>query len=101
MAVPMRLVIFGLVTLCNAALAGHDDYEMAKRLQKSGDIVAVERVLQQVSQINPGRVIEIDLFEEDGRYLYEIEVVDAKGEVKVFYFDARSGEQAKGKFKHH
>lgn len=94
------MVAVALMALCGGALAD-DDHLKARRLQKSGAIVAVEQILSKVLQNHAGRVIEVDLHEEDGRHLYEIELVDDKGEVKTLYFEARTGEQAKGNFKHH
>lgn len=90
-----------LMVVCGGALAHDDDHLKAKRLHEAGDIVAAEQILAKVKQSHSGRVIEVELHEVDGRYLYEIELVDGKGEVRVFYFDAKTGEQAKGSFKHH
>lgn len=94
-------VMWVLVSFYGTAIADHDVHEKARRLQKSGDIVAAETILNKARQNYPGRVIEVDLFERDGLYLYEIELVDAKGDVKTLFFDARSGEQVKGKVRHH
>ena len=86
----------GLVLLvtCSGAIAD-DDHIKAKRLLELGDIVSMEQILNKVRQSHQGRVLEIDLEEKDGRYLYEIELVDSEGEVRKFYFDAKSGEEVK------
>jgi uncharacterized membrane protein YkoI len=81
-----------LLTICSGAIAD-DDHLKAKRLHQSGDIVSIEQILSKVRQSNQGRVLEIDLEDEEGRYLYEIELVDSKGDVHKFLFDARTGEQ--------
>lgn len=95
------MVLLVLMVLSRSAVADHEDHLKAKRLQKSGDIVAVEQILNKVRKSHTGRVIEVDLADQDGRYLYEIELVDGRGEVRRFYFDAKTGEEAKGNFKHH
>jgi len=86
------LVGLALMVICNSAMAD-DDHLKAKRLLKSGDIVSIEQILTKVRQSYQGRVLEVDLEEKDGRYLYEIELVDSKGEVSKFYFDAKTGEE--------
>lgn len=95
------MAVLGLMALGGSAAADHNDHLKARQLHKSGDIVAVEKILDRAQKIHPGRVIEVDLNEQGGRYLYEVELVDSKGEVRVLFFDANTGEQAKGNFKHH
>jgi uncharacterized membrane protein YkoI len=87
-----------LMAICSSAVAD-DDHHKAKRLQKSGEIVSVEQILNKVQQSHQGRVLEVDLEEKGGRYLYEIELVDTGGEVRKFYFDAKTGEQLEDKVK--
>lgn len=87
-----------MIAICSSAIAD-DDHLKAKRLHKSGDIVSVEQILNKVRQSYQGRVLEVDLEEKEGRYLYEIELVDTIGEVRKFYFDAKTGAQLEGKLK--
>lgn len=63
-----------------------------RKLKESGDIMPLEGLLKRVRQDYPGRVIEIELDEEDGRYVYELEIVDEDGIVWEIDLDARSGE---------
>lgn len=68
------------------------DIDDVMRLKESGEILPLESVLQRVREIQPGRVIEIELEKEDGRYVYELEVVDERGVVWDIDIDARNGE---------
>lgn len=71
------------------ASPGHDD---ARALHKAGDIVSLETVLASLRDIKQGRVIETELEEKHGRYVYELELVDTEGKVWEYYFDAKTGE---------
>lgn len=93
------IIVLASLLVCGAALADGDHRNKAKRLHQAGDIVAVEQILSYVRQHHPGRVIEVDLEEKGGRYLYEIEVVDSTGEVKEHYFDAKTGKPVKSEIK--
>lgn len=69
--------------------------DQVHRLKETGDIMSLEALLRQVRQEYPGRVIEIELEEENGRYIYELEIVDDEGIVWDIELDARSGELIK------
>ena len=57
-----------------------------------GDILSLEQILQNARQLHAGRALETEL--EAGRdgMVYEVEILDANGEVWEMKFDARSGE---------
>ncbi len=84
------LILAGLA-LSNGSQAD-DDHEQAQVMRASGDIVSLESVLDSLHGIREGRVIEAELEEKHGRYIYELELVDAEGTVWEYYFDARTGE---------
>lgn len=69
--------------------------DQVHRLKETGDIMSLEALLRQVRQEYPGRVIEIEFDEENGRYVYELEIVDDEGIVWDIELDARSGELIK------
>lgn len=63
-----------------------------RQLREAGDIMPLETLLQNIRQDYPGRIIEIELDEEDDRYIYELEIVDTEGVVWELHFDAGTGE---------
>lgn len=73
------------------------DAEEARELKKTGEIMALESLIAQVRKDYPGQIIEIELDEEDDRYIYEIEVVNDDGVVIELEIDAASGEVLKYK----
>lgn len=63
-----------------------------RQLMEAGDIMPLETLLQDIRQDYPGRIIEIELDEEDDRYVYELEIVDEGGVVWELHLDAGTGE---------
>ena len=80
------------IGIASDAKYGKGKHETARALLDAGEIRSLEQVLQQVREQNLGHVLEAELDEEDGRYVYEVEILDAQGKVREYYYDARSGE---------
>jgi len=64
-------------------------------LKQSGKIIPLEDLIKQVRRDYPGRIIEIELEDEDGRYVYELELVDENGVVWELEVDASTGQVLK------
>lgn len=64
------------------------DAEIARDLVAAGRILPLSEVLQAAMREQPGRVIEVDLDSDDGRHVYEFEIVDAEGRVWELELDA-------------
>lgn len=73
-----------------AVLADNDHVE-ARRLLDSGEILSLEVILENVRQTHPGKIFEIELEREDGRIIYEAEILGENGIVEKIYIDARTG----------
>jgi uncharacterized membrane protein YkoI len=81
---------------CMVLLAGtvsaDDDHLEARRLVEEGSIQPLEGILEQVRELHPGRILEVELEKEHGLYIYEIEVLDNEGRVWEMEIDAENGE---------
>lgn len=75
-----------------AAPAG-DDRAAAARLLEEGRILPLAAILEAARGHRPGHVLEVELEarEDDGRYVYEVELLDAGGIVWELYLDAATG----------
>ena len=71
--------------------------ETVRTITQRGDILSLDRILQDVRGQHPGRVLESELEQKDGRYIYEVELVDDQGRVREMKFDASTGEVLKEK----
>jgi hypothetical protein len=68
------------------------EYDDIRRLRQHGDILPLERILQQARRQRDGRVLETYLERERDRYIYNVEMVDDKGRVWEMELDAATGE---------
>ncbi len=92
----IRQIFFaaGMTLLIGAALAD-DDHLEARRLVEEGAIQPLEKILEQVREKQPGRILEVELEQDDGCYIYEIELLDEEGVVWELVIDAQNGELLK------
>jgi len=79
------------VALGSTPAAADRDFERARELRDAGEIVPFGLILEHTHQFHPGHVINVKFEEEDGRYIYELEVLDPEGVVWALIFDARTG----------
>lgn len=69
----------------------HDhDQEQALRALEAGEIVPLDQILQEVQQRYAGTVIELELTSENGRWVYEVELLAADGRLLTLRIDAKS-----------
>ena len=89
------LLLGGLLAVSAAAPASadsSDDFKHARALREKGEIVPFGEILEHSRAYHPGRVINVKFEEDDGRYTYELEVIDDEGVVWALIFDARTGD---------
>lgn len=85
------LLVALLGALWSAPASADQDFERARALRDAGEIVPFGVILEHTHQYHPGRVISVKFEEDDGRYIYELEVLDPEGVVWALLFDARTG----------
>lgn len=73
------------------ALADSDDHERARRAVEAGEILPLADILQTVERSMAGRVIEVELDREGGRWLYDLEIVSPDGQLHELEIDAATG----------
>lgn len=64
---------------------------VAKRLSEAGVILPLEEILAAVRKAKPGEVLETELERKGQGYVYEIEILDARGQVWEVELDAKTG----------
>ena len=74
-----------------------DDHIRAKALVESGEILSLEKLLQNVFEGQQWRLLEAELEYNHGRYIYELEILDDKGKVRELEYDAKTGKLLKDK----
>ncbi|KJH80097.1 PepSY domain-containing protein [Pseudomonas sp. KSR10] len=81
------------ILLAATPAAGRDlDQDEALQLRHEGLIMPLEALVQRTMERYPGaRLLEAELEEEDGIYVYEIELLTADGVARELELDARDG----------
>jgi uncharacterized membrane protein YkoI len=84
--------MLAILFVLSSPVLADEDGEEARRLSEAGKIMPLERILDQVRTHQAGEVLEAELDRsDDGRYIYELEVLDAAGQVWELELDARDG----------
>ena len=68
-----------------------DDHDEAYELLRSGEILPLEKILEISREQVQGRVLEVELEQEDELLIYELEVLDKQGIVWEIKVDAVTG----------
>ncbi len=93
------------MTLWATPLAGwadrHDDHDRARAALQAGDVLPLDRVLQQVAQSHPGQVMAVELEREQDRWVYELKLLQPGGALLKLEVDAKTGEVLRRKEKRH
>lgn len=93
------LAVCAAIAIAGAALlpfpAAADDRPRAdevRKLRESGKILPMEEILNRSRAAQPGQIVEIELEHDDGRYTYEVKLIDSADKVHKLELDATTGE---------
>ncbi len=73
------------------------DHDRARAALQAGDILPLTTVLQRVAAEHPGQVLEVELEREEGRWVYDIKLLQAGGGLLKLEVDAASARVLKAK----
>lgn len=104
---PRRLALLGVLAGALAvsaplhAEAGeHDhDHDLAREALEQGRVLPLRTVLDQVEREYQGQVLKIEFEHEDGRFIYEIRLLQRDGRLAKLEVDATTGRVLKIKRK--
>ena len=63
----------------------------ARKLSDAGIILPLEKIVAAARAVKPGEILETELERKRGRYVYEVEILDARGQVWEVELDAKTG----------
>lgn len=87
-----RYLLLISVLLMSSASARDITQQEALQLQQQGRILALDHLLSFIQQRHPhARVLDIELEEDDGVFIYEVEVSTREGVVRELEIDASTG----------
>lgn len=93
-AMKMSILIVGLAAtmVMSSIVFGESDHQKSRHLVEQGEILPLQKILDRLGQERAGRVLEVELENEDDRYIYEIELLGEEGRVWEYEIDATTGE---------
>ena len=87
-----RVTLLLLTLVCACAQARDLDQDEALVLRQQGTILALEQLVGKALARHPGaKLLEAELEEKHGVYVYEFELLTTQGIVRELKFDARDG----------
>ena len=90
--------ILGLMLICVSVQARDLDQDEALSLRQRGVILPLEQLMDMALARYPGsRLLEAELEEKHGVYVYEFEVLTTEGVVRELKYDARDSRLLKDK----
>jgi uncharacterized membrane protein YkoI len=75
------------------------DHDRARRAVQAGQVMSLREVLTRLERSHPGKVLEVELEGEEGRWVYELKVLQDDGRLIKLKVDARSGEVLKARLR--
>jgi uncharacterized membrane protein YkoI len=88
----LHLLSLGLLAgIATTALADdRRDHERARQALLAGEILPLRTVLERIEQTHPGEVLEVELEQESGRWIYEVKLLGRDSGRKKLIIDARN-----------
>jgi len=90
-AVLVALVLAGMALPASWA-GSKDDHERARAAVASGEVLPLPVVLERLRRTHPGQVLELELERQDARWIYEIKLLQANGQLLKVKLDARTAQ---------
>jgi uncharacterized membrane protein YkoI len=80
-----------MLVIMSGASAGDDDHEAARRALEQGRALPLPEIIAKVAQQVPGKVIDVELEDEDGTPVYDLKVLSPQGRLQEIEVEAATG----------
>ena len=71
---------------------GHgEDHDRARQALEAGEVLPLRTIIERVERDYPGQIVEVELERDDGRWQYEIKLLQRGGSLLKLKVDARDG----------
>lgn len=67
------------------------DHDRARAALQAGEVLPLTEILARVAHAHPGQVLEVELERDDGRWIYELRLLQPDGLLVRLKVDARDG----------
>lgn len=92
-------LVLGTLGAGGALHADEGDHELAREALQQGQVIPLRQVLDKVEREYQGQVLKIEFERDDGRYVYEIRLLQKDGRMAKLKVDAVDGRVLKIKRK--
>ena len=89
------LVLAAVMAATGARASSDGDHDRARDAVQAGQVLPLKTVLERLEREHPGQVLEVELERDDGRWIYEVKLLQSGGRLVKLELDARSGEVLK------
>ena len=96
-AAVLAAMLLGILAVSGARASDKTDHEQARAAVQAGEVLPLPALLQKLQRTHPGQVLELELERDDGRWLYEVKLLQANGRLLKLELDASTGEVLKVK----
>jgi uncharacterized membrane protein YkoI len=86
----LTVLVIALLTAA-PALGDSLSAERVRELVEGGEILPLEQILKRNEAVIGGRIIEVEIEQKRGAYVYEIKVLRPDGRTREIKIDARTG----------
>jgi uncharacterized membrane protein YkoI len=97
----MPLLLTSMLALAMAPARADSDQDRARAAVQAGQVMPLKDLLTRLERDQPGQVLEVELESDDGRWIYEVRLLQAGGRLVKLKLDARSGELLKRRERSH
>lgn len=81
-----------LTSLAGLPAWADSDHDRARQAVRSGQVLPLPAVLEALAREVPGQVLEVELEREDGRWIYEIKLLQSGGQLAKLKVDAQTAQ---------
>jgi len=85
------MLLFAVSALLPVLSAFADDVDRVRELRDTQSIRPLTQIMQSIERKYPGTLLEVELEEEDGKIIYEIDILGRDQVVHHIEVNARSG----------
>ena len=89
--ITLLVLALGLFNAGGTLRADERDHELAREALQQGQVLPLRQVLDKVEREYQGQVLKIEFERDDGRYIYEIRVLQKDGRMAKLKVDAVDG----------
>lgn len=93
----LTALLLGALAVSGARASDKTDHERARAAVQAGEVLPLPTLLQKLQRTHPGQVLELELERDDGRWIYEVKLLQANGRLLKLELDASTAEVLKVK----